>query len=74
MPPEAEDLADGLRQQYIGVLPPDTESLRRPRLYMDLRPFVDTGPLTVRRVYATALHAMCWHSIVSPSSPPGPFA
>lgn len=27
---------------------PDGESLRRPRLYMDLRPFLDCGPITVR--------------------------
>lgn len=26
----------------------DGESLRRPRLYMDLRPFLDCGPITVR--------------------------
>ena len=49
-PPEAEELADSLRQHSSEGVPPDTESLRRPRLYMDLRPFVDSGPLTVRRV------------------------
>ena len=26
----------------------DTESLRQPRLYMDLRPYIDCGPITVR--------------------------
>ena len=26
----------------------DGESLRQPRLYMDLRPFLDCGPITVR--------------------------
>ena len=48
---DAEDAVDGLGplQPEEARLPPDAESLRRPRLYMDLRPFVDTGPLTVRR-------------------------
>lgn len=48
MPPEAGELADSLLQQPSEEFPPDAESLRRPRLYMDLRPFVDSGPLTVR--------------------------
>ncbi len=46
----AGELADSLLQPSSEEVPPDTESLRRPRLYMDLRPFVDSGPLTVRRV------------------------
>ena len=48
LPPEAGESADTLRQSHED-LPPDAESLRRPRLYMDLRPFVDSGPLTVRQ-------------------------
>ena len=48
---DAEDAVDGRGplQPEEATLPPDAESLRRPRLYMDLRPFVDSGPLTVRR-------------------------
>ena len=49
-PAEGDDSADGLGQlQPHDLLPQDAESLRRPRLYMDLRPFVDSGPLTVRQ-------------------------
>lgn len=34
--------------QGMDALPPDNESLAQPRLYMDLRPYLDCAPITVR--------------------------
>lgn len=34
--------------ESFNPFPADGESLRQPRLYMDLRPYIDCGPITVR--------------------------
>ena len=64
---DAEDAVDGLGplQSEEATQPPDAESLRRPRLYMDLRPFVDSGPLTVRWAAQLSQPAMlsCTHGL-----------
>jgi hypothetical protein len=43
---DSSNMHDGL--EYINTLPTDGESLTQPRLFMDLRPYIDCAPITVR--------------------------
>lgn len=49
--------ANGMQQPPThNPFPRDAESQRQPRLYMDLRPYIDCGPITVRFAACASCH------------------